>query len=122
MGASFTAAFGNSGTAATMLWMKAQCQDRNLSEADVWELDFAGCDNLDFEVNGCKINSSCNGFRFGCVNLLVKDCTFWRPGDYPHLVTFSGGFADRSGRLREFLRPGHRLSGGRSDSTRVPGF
>ncbi len=47
----------------------------------------AGCDNEDFEVTGCKINSSCNGFRLGCVNLVVRDCTFWGPGEHQHLVS-----------------------------------
>ena len=51
----------------------------------------AGCDNTDFEVHGCKINSSCNGFRLGCLNLLVKDCTFWGPGEHPHLVSARRG-------------------------------
>ncbi len=53
----------------------------------------AGCDNLDFEVTGCKINSSCNGFRLGCVNLLVKDCTFWGPTE--SMVTISSGACGR---------------------------
>ncbi len=44
----------------------------------------AGCDNEDFEVTGCKINSSCNGFRLGCKGLLVKGCAFWGPGEHKH--------------------------------------
>lgn len=47
----------------------------------------AGCDNLDFEVTGCKINSSCNGFRFGCLNLLVRDCRIWGPGEFQHRIS-----------------------------------
>ena len=45
---------------------------------------FAGCDNHDIEVTGTKINSSCNGFRLGCDNLLVRDCEFWGPGESAH--------------------------------------
>jgi len=47
----------------------------------------AGCDNVDFEVINCVINSSCNGFRLGCLNLLVKNCRFWGPGEYQHRVS-----------------------------------
>jgi len=45
---------------------------------------FAGNDNKDFEVTNCSINSSCNGFRLGCLNLTVKKCRIWGPGVYPH--------------------------------------
>jgi len=47
----------------------------------------AGCDNQDFEITGCKINSSCNGFRFGCFNLLVKKCHLWGPGEFQHRIS-----------------------------------
>lgn len=47
----------------------------------------AGCDNVDFEIADCLVNSSCNGFRFGCLNLLVKNCRFWGPGEYQHRVS-----------------------------------
>jgi len=47
----------------------------------------AGCDNEDFEVTGCKINSSCNGFRLGCKGLLVRKCAFWGPGESLHQVS-----------------------------------
>jgi hypothetical protein len=48
---------------------------------------FAGCDNTDFRIVDCRINSSCNGFRLGCVNLLVKGCRIWGPGEYSHQVS-----------------------------------
>jgi hypothetical protein len=44
----------------------------------------AGNDNQNFLVTDCKINTSCNGFRFGCFNLTVKRCKFWGPGEYVH--------------------------------------
>lgn len=47
----------------------------------------AGCDNHDFEITGCKINSSCNGFRFGCLNLVVRKCEIWGPGEFQHQVS-----------------------------------
>jgi hypothetical protein len=64
----------------------------------------AGCDNTDFEVVGCKINSSCNGFRLGCVDLLVKDCAFWGPGEHAHQVTRQrGGNPGRTNMLSAFV-------------------
>ena len=48
---------------------------------------FAGCDNLDFDIRNCRINSSCNGFRLGCEHLVVKDCHLWGPGEYAHQIS-----------------------------------
>jgi hypothetical protein len=48
---------------------------------------FAGCDNVDFDIRDCKINSSCNGFRLGCENLVVRDCQMWGPGEYEHKIS-----------------------------------
>lgn len=47
---------------------------------------FAGNDNRDFKISDCKINTSCNGFRMGCLNLTVQQCKFWGPGEYVHKV------------------------------------
>lgn len=47
---------------------------------------FAGNDNRDFVVTDCKINTSCNGFRMGCLNLTVQQCKFWGPGEYIHRI------------------------------------
>ena len=63
---------------------------------------FAGCDNVDFEIINCKINSSCNGFRLGCVNLVVEGCEIWGPGEYPHLVTTRDGGEGRTNMLSAF--------------------
>jgi hypothetical protein len=48
---------------------------------------FAGCDNLDFDIRNCRINTSCNGFRLGCDQLVVKDCRLWGPGEYEHKIS-----------------------------------
>jgi hypothetical protein len=48
---------------------------------------FAGNDNRDFIVSDCKINTSCNGFRMGCLNLKVKRCHFWGPGEFIHKIS-----------------------------------
>jgi len=63
----------------------------------------AGCDDADFEVTGCKINSSCNGFRLGCLNLLVKDCRFWGPGEFVHRVSRQKGGPGRMNMLSAFV-------------------
>ncbi len=47
---------------------------------------FAGNDNLDFKISDCQINTSCNGFRMGCMNLKVEHCRFWGPGEYVHKI------------------------------------
>jgi hypothetical protein len=48
---------------------------------------FAGCDNRDFRVVDCNINTSCNGFRFGCLNFTVKNCRIRGPGEYEHRIS-----------------------------------
>jgi hypothetical protein len=45
---------------------------------------FAGNDNQNFTVSDCQINTSCNGFRLGCLNLIVERCRLWGPGEYIH--------------------------------------
>lgn len=47
----------------------------------------AGYDAENVVVRNCGINTSCNGFRIGGRNLLVEDCRFWGPGEYPHRVS-----------------------------------
>lgn len=69
------------------------CRRFRVAECDLRTGDdcLAGCDNVDFEVTRCAINSSCNGFRLGCVHLRVADCNFWGPGEYPHRITLKKG-------------------------------
>jgi hypothetical protein len=47
---------------------------------------FAGNDNRNFEISHCLVNTSCNGFRLGCMNLTVKHCTLWGPGESMHKI------------------------------------
>ena len=47
---------------------------------------FAGNDNRDFIITDCKINTSCNGFRMGCLNFTVQRCKMWGPGEYAHKI------------------------------------
>ncbi len=64
------------------------CNNFNVTGCDFRTGDdaFAGNDNRDFVVTDCKINTSCNGFRMGCLNLTVQQCTFWGPGEYIHKI------------------------------------
>ena len=47
---------------------------------------FAGNDNRDFVITDCKVNTSCNGFRMGCLNFTVQRCKIWGPGEYIHKI------------------------------------
>jgi len=47
---------------------------------------FAGNDNQDFFISDCLVNTSCNGFRMGCLNLTVQRCRLWGPGEYMHKI------------------------------------
>ena len=47
---------------------------------------FAGNDNCDFDISNCLVNTSCNGFRLGCMNLSVRHCTLWGPGESVHKI------------------------------------
>ncbi|WP_162946198.1 glycoside hydrolase family 28 protein [Chitinophaga barathri] len=47
---------------------------------------FAGNDNRDFVITDCKVNTSCNGFRIGCLGLRVERCKIWGPGEYMHKI------------------------------------
>jgi hypothetical protein len=70
---------------------------------------FAGCDNADFDIRNCRINSSCNGFRLGCEKLFVKDCRIWGPGEYEHKISgrtnLLGAFVHFAPRDRHPQRP-----------------
>ena len=47
----------------------------------------AGYNAENVVIRNCGFNTSCNTFRFGGKNLLVEDCRFWGPGEYPHRVS-----------------------------------
>jgi hypothetical protein len=65
------------------------CRKFRIADCDFRTGDdcLAGCDDEDFEVTGCRINSSCNGFRLGCKGLRVRKCAFWGPGEALHQVS-----------------------------------
>jgi hypothetical protein len=64
------------------------CQDFTVKGCDFRTGDdaFAGNDNQDFTISDCLINTSCNGFRMGCLNLTVERCRLWGPGEYMHKI------------------------------------
>lgn len=47
----------------------------------------AGINIRDLHVNNCVLNTSCNVFRMGGVNILVENCHIYGPGYYPHRMT-----------------------------------
>lgn len=47
----------------------------------------AGINIRDMHVNNCVLNTSCNVFRIGGVNILVENCHVYGPGYYPHRMT-----------------------------------
>ena len=47
----------------------------------------AGINVRNLHVNNCVLNSSCQAFRIGGVNILTENCHVYGPGYYPHRVT-----------------------------------
>lgn len=47
----------------------------------------AGYDAENVVIRDCSFNTSCSSFRFGGRNLLVENCRFYGPGEYPHRVS-----------------------------------
>jgi len=64
------------------------CDSFKVTSCDIRTGDdaFAGNDNRNFLISDCKINSSCNGFRIGCYNFIVRRCSIWGPGEYMHKI------------------------------------
>ena len=44
----------------------------------------AGSDNKNFRITNCRINTACNGLRFGCFGMEMSDCVFQGPGEFKH--------------------------------------
>ena len=66
-----------------------RCRNMTVSGCDFKTGDdcIAGSDNENFAIRDCNFNTSCNGFRLGCMNLTVERCRFWGPGESPHRVS-----------------------------------
>ena len=47
----------------------------------------AGINIRNLHVSNCVLNSSCQAFRIGGVDILVENCHVYGPGYYPHRVT-----------------------------------
>ena len=47
----------------------------------------AGYDAENVRIRRCSFNTACSAFRIGAYDLLVEDCRFWGPGEYPHRVS-----------------------------------
>ena len=65
------------------------CRGYRISHCDFRTGDdcVAGCDSQDFRFENSRFSSSCNAFRFGCLNLVVRKCSIQGPGEYPHRVS-----------------------------------
>ncbi len=47
----------------------------------------AGQGNRDFLFEDCYFNTSCNAFRFSCVNFVVRNSRFRGPGEFVHKIS-----------------------------------
>ena len=47
----------------------------------------AGINVRDLHVSNCVLNSSCQAFRIGGIDILAENCHVYGPGYYPHRVT-----------------------------------
>lgn len=47
----------------------------------------AGANIRDLHVSNCVLNSSCQAFRIGGINLLIENSYIYGPGYYPHRMT-----------------------------------
>ena len=54
----------------------------------------AGINVRDLHVRRCLLNTSCNLFRLGGVDVLIEDCYAYGPGYYPHRMTVVKGKDD----------------------------
>lgn len=67
----------------------SNCSDVIVSGCDIRTGDdaFAGNDNQRIMVTDTKINTACHGFRIGCKDFTVKNCTIWGPAEYEHKIS-----------------------------------
>jgi hypothetical protein len=65
------------------------CSDITVSGCDFRTGDdaFAGNDNQRIRVTDTKINTACHGFRIGCKDFSVMNCTIWGPAEYEHKIS-----------------------------------
>lgn len=65
------------------------CRNVEITDCDFQTGDdcIAGINVKNLIVKNCSINTSCQSFRIGGVNMLVENCRFYGPGIYPHRMT-----------------------------------
>ena len=65
------------------------CTDVVIEDCDFRTGDdcVAGYDAENVRIRRCSFNTACSAFRIGAYDLLVEDCRFWGPGEYPHRVS-----------------------------------
>jgi hypothetical protein len=65
------------------------CSDITVNGSDFRTGDdaIAGNDNQRIKVTDTKINTACHGFRIGCKDLVVMNCSIWGPAEYKHKIS-----------------------------------
>jgi hypothetical protein len=65
------------------------CSNITISGCDFRTGDdaFAGNDNQRMRVTDSKINTACHGFRIGCKDFTVMNCSIWGPAEYEHKIS-----------------------------------
>ena len=88
------------------------CDDVIIEDCDFRTGDdcVAGYDAENVKIRNCSFNTSCSAFRFGGRGLLVENCRFFGPGEYPHRVS------GRHNTLTAFLYYSMRFDSIRRDS------
>jgi len=65
----------------------------------------AGINIRNLTVRNCEMNTSCDIFRAGGVNILVEKCRMWGPGIYPHRMTVVQNRGTQAVRKKENTLP-----------------
>lgn len=65
------------------------CANVDIKDCDIQSGDdcIAGYDTYNFHMAGCRLNTACNSLRIGCVNMLIENCAFYGPANYPHRIS-----------------------------------
>lgn len=66
-----------------------ECRDFTVRDCDFRTGDdcVAGPGNSNFVFERCLFNTSCNAFRFSCVDMVVRGCRLWGPGEFEHKIS-----------------------------------
>lgn len=70
-----------------------QCRDVTIENCTMQTGDdcIAGINVENLSVRGCYLNTSCDIFRLGGINIQIKNCTMQGVGKYPHRLSLFNG-------------------------------